>query len=73
MAENLKKGDSVDPMVPGRKLLGAYGFCIIDCYEDVLEVSALACSRASSLLAVSSTVHSCSPSRSFRIETLTHS
>jgi hypothetical protein len=32
VAENLKKGDSVDPMVPGRKLLGAYGFCIIDEY-----------------------------------------
>ena len=30
VAENLKKGDTVDPMVPGRKLLGAYGFCIID-------------------------------------------
>jgi len=37
VAENLKKGDSVDPMVPGRKLLGAYGFCIIDEYEEVLE------------------------------------
>jgi len=37
VAENLKKGDSVDPMVPGKKLLGAYGFCIIDDYEDVLE------------------------------------
>ena len=37
VAENLKKGDSVDPMVPGKKLLGAYGFCIIDDYEEVLE------------------------------------
>merc|ERR1711988_1517019 len=37
VAENLRKGDTVDPMVPGRKLLGAYGFCIIDEYEDVLE------------------------------------
>jgi class 3 adenylate cyclase len=37
VAENLKKGDTVDPMVPGRKLLGAYGFCIIDDYEEVLE------------------------------------
>jgi len=37
IAENLKKGDTVDPMVPGRKLLGAYGFCIIDEYEEVLE------------------------------------
>jgi len=37
IAENLKKGDSVDPMVPGKKLLGAYGFCIIDDYEEVLE------------------------------------
>ena len=37
VAENLKKGDTVDPMVPGRKLLGAYGFCIIDEYEEVLE------------------------------------
>jgi len=37
IAENLKKGDTVDPMVPGRKLLGAYGFCIIEEYEDVLE------------------------------------
>jgi len=27
----------VDPMVPGTKLLGAYGFCIIDWYEEVLE------------------------------------
>ena len=39
VAENLKKGDSVDPMVPGKKLLGAYGFCIIDDYEEVLELS----------------------------------
>jgi len=37
VAENLKRGDTVDPMVPGRKLLGAYGFCIIDEYEEVLE------------------------------------
>jgi len=37
VAENLKKGDTVDPMVPGKKLLGAYGFCIIDDYEEVLE------------------------------------
>jgi len=37
VAENLKKGDTVDPMVPGKKLLGAYGFCIIDYYEEVLE------------------------------------
>jgi len=37
IAENLKRGDTVDPMVPGKKLLGAYGFCIIDDYEEVLE------------------------------------
>jgi len=37
VAENLKQGDTVDPMVPGRKLLGAYGFCIIEEYEEVLE------------------------------------
>lgn len=37
VAENLKNGDSVDPMVPGKKLLGAFGFCIIDDYEEVLE------------------------------------
>ena len=37
VAENLKKGDTVDPMVPGKKLLGAYGFCIIDKYDQVLE------------------------------------
>ena len=37
VAENLRKGDTVDPMVPGKKLLGAYGFCIIDDYEEVLD------------------------------------
>ena len=37
VAENLKKGDTVDPMVPGKKLLGAYGFCIIEKYDQVLE------------------------------------
>ena len=37
IAENLRKGDTVDPMVPGRRLLGAFGFCIIDEYEEVLE------------------------------------
>jgi len=37
VAENLKRGDTVDPMVPGKKLLGVYGFCIIDDYEEVLE------------------------------------
>jgi len=37
VAENLKKGDTVDPMVPGKKLLGIYGFCKIAYYEEVLE------------------------------------
>lgn len=37
VAENLKKGDTVDPMVPGTKLLGAYGFCSIERYGEVLE------------------------------------
>jgi class 3 adenylate cyclase len=37
VAENLKRGDTVDPMVPGKVIKGAFGFCIIDDYEEVLE------------------------------------
>ncbi|CAD8085296.1 unnamed protein product [Paramecium primaurelia] len=38
IAENIKKGGSVDPMVPGKKVLAIFGFCDIRNFTDATEV-----------------------------------
>ena len=35
IAENIKKGGSVDPMIPGKKILAIFGFCDIRNFTDV--------------------------------------
>lgn len=37
IAENIKKGGSVDPMIPGKKILAVFGFCDIRNFLDVLK------------------------------------
>ena len=36
IAENIKKGGSVDPMIPGKKILAIFGFCDIRNFTDVI-------------------------------------
>ncbi|CAD8111350.1 unnamed protein product [Paramecium sonneborni] len=38
IAENIKKGGSVDPMIPGKKILAIFGFCDIRNFTDATEV-----------------------------------
>lgn len=38
IAENIKKGGSVDPMIPGKKVLAIFGFCDIRNFTDATEV-----------------------------------
>src|SRR3990167_2221270 len=35
---NIKKGGEVDPMVPGKKVVGVFGYCDIRYFSDVAEV-----------------------------------
>lgn len=36
IAENIKRGGSVDPMIPGKKILAIFGFCDIRNFTDVI-------------------------------------
>ncbi|CAD8192818.1 unnamed protein product [Paramecium pentaurelia] len=38
IAENIRKGGSVDPMIPGKKILAIFGFCDIRNFTDATEV-----------------------------------
>ncbi|CAD8045835.1 unnamed protein product [Paramecium sonneborni] len=38
IAENIKKGGSVDPMLPGKKIMAIFGFCDIRNFTDATEV-----------------------------------
>ena len=38
IAENIKKSGSVDPMIPGKKVLAIFGFCDIRNFTDATEV-----------------------------------
>ncbi|CAD8047286.1 unnamed protein product [Paramecium primaurelia] len=38
IAENIKKGGSVDPMIPGKKIMAIFGFCDIRNFTDATEV-----------------------------------
>ncbi|CAD8157087.1 unnamed protein product [Paramecium octaurelia] len=38
IAENIKKGGSVDPMIPGKRVLAIFGFCDIRNFTDATEV-----------------------------------
>ena len=34
----MQKGGSVDPMIPGNKIIGIFGFCSIKNFADVTEI-----------------------------------
>ena len=38
IAMNMKKGEEVDPLIPGRKMLGIYGFCDIRNFADMTDI-----------------------------------
>lgn len=38
IAKNMKVGGSVDPMLPGKKILAIYGFCAIRYFAEATEV-----------------------------------
>ena len=38
IAENIKKGGSVNPMLPGKKIMAIFGFCDIHHFLDATEV-----------------------------------
>lgn len=38
IAENMKKGDSVNPMIKGRKMVAIFGFCDIRNFTDMTEI-----------------------------------
>jgi len=38
IAENMKKGGEVDPMLPGKKMMAIFGFCDIRNFTDATEV-----------------------------------
>lgn len=38
IAENIKKGGGVNPMIEGKKILGIFGFCDIRNFVEVTEV-----------------------------------
>lgn len=38
IADNIKKGGGVDPLVPGKKILAIFGFCDIRNFTDATEV-----------------------------------
>lgn len=38
IAENIKKGDTVDPLLPGDKMVGIFAFCDIRNFTDMTEI-----------------------------------
>jgi hypothetical protein len=34
----MQKGGEVDPMIPGNKVIGIFGFCSIKGFSDVTEI-----------------------------------
>lgn len=38
IAANMSKGGSVDPMMPGKKIMAIFGFCDIRNFTDATEV-----------------------------------
>ena len=38
IAQNMRKGDDVDPLLPGHKTIGVFGFCDIRKFTDATEV-----------------------------------
>lgn len=38
IASNMSKGGDVDPMLPGKKIVGIFGFCDIRNFTDATEV-----------------------------------
>jgi class 3 adenylate cyclase len=38
IAQNMKRGGEVDPMIPGKRILAVFGFCDIRNFTDATEV-----------------------------------
>ena len=38
IAENMRKGDDVDPLLPGQKCMAIFGFCDIRRFTDATEI-----------------------------------
>ena len=38
IAKNLQKGESIDPMLPGEKVMAIYGFCDIRKFTNATEI-----------------------------------
>lgn len=38
IAENMRKGDDVDPLLPGQKCIAIFGFCDIRRFTDATEI-----------------------------------
>ena len=38
IAENISKGDAVNPLLPGTKMVGIFGFCDIRNFTDMTEI-----------------------------------
>lgn len=38
IAENMKKGDAVNPLIPGKKMCAIFGFCDIRNFTDMTEI-----------------------------------
>jgi hypothetical protein len=38
IAENMKQGDAVDPLIPGKKIISIFGFCDIRTFTNITEI-----------------------------------
>lgn len=38
IAENMRKGEAVNPLIPGNKMVGIFGFCDIRNFTDMTEI-----------------------------------
>ena len=38
IAENLRNGGELDPMIPGKRMVAIFGFCDIRLFNDITEV-----------------------------------
>lgn len=38
IAENMSRGDAVNPLIPGKKIIGIFGFCDIRMFTNITEV-----------------------------------
>lgn len=38
IAENMRQGDAVNPLIPGKKIISIFGFCDIRTFTNITEV-----------------------------------